>query len=79
VVTILNVAAGVTTFDLLWVMASDFPGKRTLSLAVYMYYESFGKGAWAYGAAVAVVLGSIVILVSAFLAVVQSRVTKRIQ
>jgi ABC-type sugar transport system permease subunit len=44
-----------------------------------MYYESFGKGAWAYGAAVAVVLGSIVILVSAFLAVVQSRVTKRIQ
>ncbi len=79
VVTILNVAAGFTTFDLLWVMASDFPGKRILSLAVYMYYESFGKGAWAYGAAVAVVLGSIVILVSAFLAVVQSRVTKRIQ
>ena len=40
VVTILNVAAGFTTFDLLWVMAGDYPGKRTLSLAVYMYYES---------------------------------------
>ncbi len=39
VVTILNVAAGFTTFDLLWVMAGDYPGKRTLSLAVYMYYE----------------------------------------
>lgn len=79
VVTILNVAAGFTTFDLLWVMASDFPGKRTLSLAVYMYYESFGKGAWAYGATVAVVLGAIVIFASAILAVIQSRVTKRIQ
>ena len=79
VVTILNVAAGFTTFDLLWVTAADYPGKRTLSLAVYMYFESFGKGAWAYGAAVAVVLGSIVIVASAILAVIQARVTKRIQ
>jgi len=79
VVTILNVAAGFTTFDLLWVMASDFPGKRTLSLAVYMYYESFSNGAWAYGSAVAVVLGAMVIAVTAALAVLQARVEKNIR
>ena len=79
VVTILNVAAGFTTFDLLWVMAGDYPGKRTLSLAVYMYYESFSNGAWAYGSAVAVVLGAMVIAVSALLAVVQARVSRNIR
>lgn len=79
VVTILNVAAGFTTFDLLWVMAGDYPGKRTLSLAVYMYYESFSNGAWAYGSAVAVVLGAMVITVSAVLAIIQSRVEKSIR
>jgi len=79
VVTILNVAAGFTTFDLLWVMAGDYPGKRTLSLAVYMYYESFSNGGWAYGSAVAVVLGIMVIAVSAVLAFVQSRVEKSIR
>lgn len=79
VVTILNFAAGFTTFDLLWVMAGDYPGKRTLSLAVYMYYESFSNGGWAYGSAVAVVLGAMVIGVSAALAVLQSRVEKRIR
>lgn len=79
VVTILNVAAGFTTFDLLWVMAGSYPAKRTLSLAVYMYYESFSNGAWAYGSAIAVVLGSMVISVSALLAIVQSRVSKNIR
>ncbi len=79
VVTILNVAAGFTTFDLLWVMASDYPGKRTLSLAVYMYYESFSNGAWAYGSAVAVVLGAMVIAVSAILALIQARVSQNIR
>jgi ABC-type sugar transport system permease subunit len=79
VVTILNVAAGFTTFDLLWVMASDYPGKRTLSLAVYMYYESFSNGGWAYGSAIAVVLGIMVIVVSAFLAWLQARIEKRIR
>ena len=78
VVTILNVAAGFTTFDLLWVMAGDYPGKRTLSLTVYMYYESFSNGAWAYGSAVAVVLGAMVIVVSALLAIIQSRVSRNI-
>lgn len=79
VVTILNVAAGFTTFDLLWVMASNYPGKRSLSLAVYMYYESFSKGGWAYGSAIAVVLGGMVITVSAGLALLQARVERRIR
>jgi multiple sugar transport system permease protein len=79
VVTILNVAAGFTTFDLLWVMAGSYPAKRTLSLAVYMYYESFSNGAWAYGSAIAVVLGTMVIGVSSLLAIVQSRVSKNIR
>ena len=78
VVTILNVAAGFTAFDLLWVMAADYPGKRTLSLAVYMYYESFSKSSWAYGSAIAVVLGAMVIIVSWILASLQNRVQQRI-
>ena len=79
VVTMLNVAAGLTTFDLLWVMASGFPGKRSLSLAVYMYFESFAKGAWAYGAAIAVALSAMVISVSAVLAWLQARVERRLR
>ena len=79
VVTILNVAAGFTTFDLLWVMGSDYPGKRSLSLAVYMYFESFSKGGWALGCAVAVVLGATVIGATALLACLQSYVEKRVR
>jgi len=44
-----------------------------------MYYESFSNGAWAYGSAVAVVLGAMVIAVSALLAVVQARVSRNIR
>ena len=44
-----------------------------------MYYESFSNGAWAYGSAVAVVLGAMVIAVTAALAVLQSRVEKNIR
>lgn len=79
VVTILNVAAGFTSFDLIWVMAGDFPGKRSLSLAVYMYFESFSKNSWAFGAAIAVVLSAMVITVSWALAVIQSRIETRIR
>src|SRR5690606_30293094 len=63
VVTILNVVAGFTAFDLLWVMASGYPAQRTLSLAVYMYYETFANSRWAYGAAIAVVLSAMVVAV----------------
>lgn len=79
VVTILNVVAGFTAFDLLWVMATGYPGQRTLSLAVYMYYETFGKSSWAYGAAIAVVLSAMVVVVSWALTTMQSRVEQRIR
>lgn len=79
VVTILNVVAGFTAFDLLWVMATGYPGQRTLSLAVYMYYETFGKSSWAYGAAIAVVLSAMVVVVSWALTTMQSRVEQRLR
>lgn len=79
VVTILNVAAGFTAFDLLWVMANGYPSQRTLSLAVYMYYETFSKSSWAYGASIAVVLSGMVVIVSWALASMQSRVEDRIR
>lgn len=79
VVTILNVVAGFTAFDLLWVMANGYPAQRTLSLAVYMYYETFAKSSWAYGAAIAVVLSAMVVVVSWALTVMQSRVEERIR
>src|SRR5690606_23213554 len=63
VVTILNVVAGFTAFDLLWVMATGYPAQRNLSLAVYMYYETFANSRWAYGAAIAVVLSAMVVAV----------------
>jgi ABC-type sugar transport system permease subunit len=44
-----------------------------------MYYESFSNGAWAYGSAIAVVLGAMVIVVSSLLAVIQSRVSRNIR
>lgn len=79
VVTILNVVAGFTAFDLLWVMATGYPAQRTLSLAVYMYYETFGKSSWAYGASIAVVLSAMVVVVSWALTTMQSRVEQRIR
>ena len=64
VVTIIAVIAGFTVFDLLWVMGSNYPGKGSLSLSVYMYFESFGNNAWAFGAAIAVMLGIVVLTVT---------------
>ena len=43
VVSILSVLAGFSAFDLLWVMGVSYPGQRTLSLSVYMYFEAFMK------------------------------------
>jgi ABC-type sugar transport system permease subunit len=75
-VTILSVLAGFTVFDLLWVMGVSYPGQRSLSLTVYMYFEAFQKGAWAYGSAVAVVIGLVVLCVTWIQAVLQQRVDK---
>lgn len=73
VVAILAVLAGFTAFDLIWVMGSSFPGQRTLSLVVYMYFEAFQKGSWALGGAIAVVIGLIVLGVTWVQTILQSR------
>lgn len=78
VVTILSVLAGFTAFDLLWVMGNSYPRQRTLSLAVFMYFEAFQKGNWAFGSAVAVTMGIVVLAVTWVQAWVQQYVDKRI-
>lgn len=75
-VTILSVLAGFTVFDLLWVMGSSYPGQRSLSLVVYMYFEAFQKGGWAYGSSVAVVIGLVVLCVTWVQALLQQRVDR---
>ena len=73
VVSMLSILAGFGTFDLLWIMGISYPGQRTLSLSVNMYFEGFGKGNWAYAAAIAVLLGGISIGVTWLQAYLQSR------
>ncbi|WP_158598908.1 carbohydrate ABC transporter permease [Rhodophyticola porphyridii] len=76
VVVILSVLAGFTVFDHIWVMARDFPGKRTLSLTVYMYVEAFDRSSWAYASAIAVVLGVIVLSVTWLQVILQDRIDR---
>jgi len=76
VVTILSVLAGFTAFDLLWVMGETYPGQRTLSLAVFMYFEAFQKGSWAFGSAIAVVIGIVVLSVTWTQAALQGRIDR---
>jgi multiple sugar transport system permease protein/raffinose/stachyose/melibiose transport system permease protein len=73
VVSMLSILAGFGTFDLLWIMGISYPGQRTLSLSVNMYFEGFGKGNWAYSAAIAVLLGVISIGVTWLQAWLQAR------
>ncbi len=73
VVTILSVLAGFSTFDLLWVMGISYPGQHTLSLSVYMYFEAFVKGSWAFAAGVAVVIGLVAVSVTWIQAILQAR------
>lgn len=79
VVVIISVLAGFTAFDHIWVMATNFPGKRRLSLTVLMYYEAFTNNAWAFAAAIAVVLGAIVIAITWAQAVLQDRVDRMLK
>ena len=76
VVTILSVLAGFTVFDLLWVMGASYPGQRTLSLAVFMYFEAFQKGSWAFGSAIAVIIGLVVLSVTWIQVLLQHRVER---
>ena len=76
VVTILSVLAGFTVFDLLWIMGTANPEQRTLSLAVFMYFEAFQKGSWAFGSAIAMVIGIVVLSVTWMQALLQHRVDR---
>lgn len=76
VVVILSVLAGFTVFDHIWVMAKDFPGKRTLSLTVYMYVEAFEKSSWGFASAIAVVLGIVVLSVTWLQVILQERIER---
>lgn len=73
VVSILSVLAGFSAFDLLYVMGVSYPGQRTLSLAVYLYFEAFMKGSWAFSAAIAVVIGLVAVSVTWVQALLQAR------
>lgn len=53
-------------FDIIYVMTSGGPYRSSETLAVTMYRESFVLFHMGYGAAVAVVLSIMVLLVSAF-------------
>ena len=77
VVTIISVIAGFTTFDLVWVMGRDYPDPSTLTLAIHQYWESFRANHWAYGAAVAVILGGIALLITWVQVVLQQRLEGR--
>ena len=76
VITI-SVLAGFTSFDLVWTISRDFPRRSTLTLAVHQYWESFRAGYWAYGSAIAVVLGAAALTVSWSLAALQHRIDQR--
>ncbi|MGY0399675.1 MAG: carbohydrate ABC transporter permease [Ostreibacterium sp.] len=73
-VIILSVLAGFTAFDLLWIMGANYPGQRSLSLTVFMYFESFQNGSWGFGSAVAVVIGIVTLAVTWIQVVLQTRV-----
>ena len=77
VVTIISVIAGFTTFDLVWVMGRDYPNRSTLTLAILQYWASFRASRWAYGAAVAVIIGAIALLITWVQVVLQHRVEER--
>lgn len=78
-VMILSVLAGFTVFDLLWVMGANYPGQRSLALAVFMYFEAFQKSNWAFGSAVAVVIGLVVLSVTWIQTILQTRVDQMVR
>ncbi len=77
VVTIISVIAGFTSFDLVWVMGRDYPDRSTLTLAILQYWASFRATRWAYGAAVAVIIGLIALLITGAQVLLQQRLERR--
>lgn len=63
VVIILNIIGGFKVFDIVWIMTSGGPARRSETLAVTMYNEAFGLFNMGYGSAIAVVLSIIIFIV----------------
>ncbi|HEX6520780.1 MAG TPA: sugar ABC transporter permease [Streptosporangiaceae bacterium] len=64
VVVGLALVAGLKTFDLVWIMTEGGPGRSSETLAVTMYTDAFTADNYGYGAAVAVLLTVVGLLVS---------------
>jgi ABC-type sugar transport system permease subunit len=64
VVVGLALVAGLKTFDLVWIMTQGGPGRSSETLGVTMYKDAFVNGDYGYGAAVAVMLTVIGLIVS---------------
>ena len=64
VVVGITLVGSLKTFDLIWVMTQGGPYRSSETLAVSMYRETFVLFRYGYGAAVAVVLSVIVLLLS---------------
>ncbi|HEY3869652.1 MAG TPA: sugar ABC transporter permease [Actinocrinis sp.] len=60
----LALVAGLKTFDLVWIMTEGGPGRSSETLAITMYEDAFVSGNYGYGAAVAVLLTVIGLVVS---------------
>ncbi|NUP51792.1 MAG: sugar ABC transporter permease [Catenulispora sp.] len=65
VVVGLALVAGLKTFDLVWIMTQGGPGRSSETLSVTMYRDAFVGNDYGYGAAVAVLLTVVGLLVSA--------------
>jgi ABC-type sugar transport system permease subunit len=64
VVVGLALVAGLKTFDLVWIMTEGGPGRSSETLAVTMYRDAFVADNYGYGAAVAVLLTAMGLVVS---------------
>jgi len=65
VVVGLALVAGLKTFDLVWIMTQGGPGRSSETLSVTMYRDAFVGNDYGYGAAVAVLLTVVGLVVSA--------------
>jgi ABC-type sugar transport system permease subunit len=64
VVVGLALVAGLKTFDVVWIMTQGGPGRSSETLAVTMYRDAFVADNYGYGAAVAVLLTVVGLVVS---------------
>jgi len=60
----LSIVASLKTFDIIWTMTEGGPGRRSETLAVTMYRETFAVQEFGSGAAVAVFLTLLVFVAS---------------